>query len=355
MLSIKIQLKGINEVKKILIEENLFNKNYKIKTDENYGFIPIKSQSSIEKLEIKLNAAINNDLYKIDIEDIDFEPFKKEPKSISEQLKGKLSDEEIKDLKTSFDIIGDLVLLEIPENLEKYKKIIGKTTIDFTKTRSVFMKKSGIKGLTRTREIELISGEDNSKTTHKEHGIKLALDLKKVYFSPRLATERKRVEKEVEDGELILDMFTGVGSFPILIAKNKNVEIYGVDINEIAIDYFKDNIAINKLNGIVNPIYGDINNVAIDFTSKNLKFNRIIMNLPQTAYKFLDLAISLIKNNGIIHYYEFDNDYEIMIDRIKEIAINHNKKIEVLNKRKVKSKSPGIWHIGVDVKIINRK
>jgi tRNA (guanine37-N1)-methyltransferase len=353
MLSVKIPLKEINKVKKILTKENLMDKKYKIKTDEKYGFIPIKTQIKINELKIRLNETYN--LNEIAIENIDLEPFKKEPKNITEHLKGKLSNKEIKDLKTSFDIIGDLVLLEIPGSLEKHKKIIGKATIDFTGARSVFMKKSGIKGIRRTREIELIRGDNNSKTTHKEHGVKLALDIKKVYFSPRLATERKKIEEQVKDEELILDMFTGVGPFPILIAKNKKIKMYGVDINEIAIDYLKENIKINKLKGVVCPIHGDINDVAIEFHEKNLKFNRIIMNLPETAYKFLELAISLIEDNGIIHYYEFGNDYDLIVNKIKKIAIKHDKSIEILDKRKIKSTSPCMWHIGVDAKIINKK
>lgn len=343
MLSIKIPLKGINEIKNILIKENLMDKNYKIKTDEYYGYIPTKTQN-IEELNKKLKS---KKIFKLNIEDIDFEPFRKEPRSISEGLKDKLTNEEIKDLKTSFDIIGDLTLVEIPAKLEKHKLTIGKVVLDFTKTKSVFMKKSEIKGITRTREIELISGEDNSKTIHKEHGIKLALDIKNVYFSPRLATERKRVEEEVNEGELILDMFTGVGPYPILIAKNKNVEIWGVDINKIAIDYLKENININKLKGIIHPINNDINEVEF----KELKFNRVIMNLPQTAYNFLDLAFSLIEYNGVIHYYEIANSYESIINRIDKIAIKHDKKVEILNKRKVKSTSPCMWHIGIDLKI----
>ncbi|MDR2624166.1 MAG: class I SAM-dependent methyltransferase family protein [Methanobrevibacter sp.] len=352
MLSIKIPLKGINDVKKILIEENLMDKSYKIKTDKYNGFIPIKSQINIEELKIKLNEVGHDDLYRIAIEDVDLESFKKKPISMREQLKGNLTDKEIKDMKTSFDVIGDLVLLEIPENLEKHKKIIGKEVLKFTKTRSVFMKKSGIKGTIRTREIELIGGEDSSRTIHKEHGIKLALDLRRVYFSPRLATERKKVEKQASEDELILDMFTGVGPFPILMAKNKNIEVYGVDINEVAIDYLKENIKINKLNGVVHPIHGDINDVAVEFNEKNLRFDRIIMNLPETAYKFLDLAISLIKNDGTIHYYEFGDDYDSIVNRVENMAIKHDKNIEILDKRKVKSTGPRTWHIGVDVKIV---
>ena len=73
------------------------------------------------------------------------------------------------------------------------------------------------------------------------------LDVKKVYFSPRLATERKRVADLVSDGEEILDMFAGVGPFPFVIAKEKSVDITAVDINEVAIQYLNENIKINKV------------------------------------------------------------------------------------------------------------
>ena len=109
------------------------------------------------------------------------------------------------------------------------------------------MKKSAIKGTIRIRDLEFLAGTDDSITIHKEHGARLKLDVKEVYFSPRLATERIRVSNSVKDGEKILDMFCGIGPFPILIAKNHDVDITAVDINEAAIKYLNENIKLNKL------------------------------------------------------------------------------------------------------------
>ena len=217
------------------------------------------------------------------------------------------------------------------------------------------MKKSAIKGITRTREIKHVAGEEISETIHKEHGVRLKLDLKDVYFSPRLATERLRVAEQVHSNELILDMFAGVGPFPILIAKNKTVKIFAVDINPSAIEYMKENIYLNKLKGEIIPILGDINEVAKEsFGKKGLKFDRIIMNLPGTSFEFLDLAISLIKNNGILHYYEFSDGYSQATQRIEKIANDYGMISKVLASRKVKSSSPGTWHIVVDVKLVKK-
>ena len=180
----------------------------------------------------------------------------------------------------------------------------------------------------------------------------IKLDVKKVYFSPRLATERKRLAKQVKDGEIILDMFAGIGPFPILIAKEHEVDIYATDINKEAIKYMENNIEINKLKGKIRPILGDVNKIAEEkFIKENIRFDRIIMNLPGTAKDFLELAMTLVNNEGIIHYYEFSDGYESAIKRIEKIAKKQNKNFKILNTRKVKSSSPKEWHIVVDAQI----
>ncbi|MDL2246384.1 class I SAM-dependent methyltransferase family protein [Methanobrevibacter sp. OttesenSCG-928-K11] len=335
MKAVKIPLKELNNTKNKLMEYKNMNMNYKIKTDSEYGYIPINNENEIKNLEVV---------------DIELDKLNTYPKNFTEFLEDKLTENEIEDLKKSFDIIGDIVILEIPENLINHKIAIGKAALDFTKRKSVYMKKSAIKGQTRTRELELLSGIPQTVTTHKEHGLRLKLDVEKVYFSPRLATERKRIADEVTDGEKILDMFCGIGPFPIIIAKEKNVDIVAVDINEIAIEYLNKNIELNKLKGTISPITGDINNVVSDKLQTE-KFDRIIMNLPGTAYEFLDLAISLIKDNGIINYYEFSDSYGQGIERIQKAANKKNKKVEIKTTRKVKSSSPGMWHIAIDAKI----
>ena len=209
------------------------------------------------------------------------------------------------------------------------------------------MKKSAVHGTIRIRDLELIAGEDDPVTIHKEHGARLKLNVKEVYFSPRLATERKRVSDSVHDGENILDMFCGIGPFPIVIARNNDVNITGVDINENAIKYFEENIKLNKLENIL-AICGDVREVSTSFKTK---FDRIIMNLPGLAYDFLDVAMNLIEDNGTINYYEFSDGYEQGKKRLIDAALKENKNVEIINTRKVKSTSPGEWHVAIDAKI----
>ena len=330
MKCVKVPLKKLNDVRKELMEKELMRMDYRIKAERDYGYIPI-----------------NEDVEGYEIVDIDLEPLNTRPHNFAELLEGELTPEEIEELRTSFDTIGDVVILEIPDQLESKKKIIGKATLDFTKRKAIYMKKSAVHGTIRIRDLELIAGEDEPITIHKEHGARLKLNVKEVYFSPRLATERKRVSDSVNDGENILDMFCGIGPFPIVIAKNNDVNITGVDINDNAIKYFTENIRLNKVKN-VEAICADAREISKSFKSK---FDRIIMNLPGLAYDFLDVAMQLIEDDGIINYYEFSNGYEQGAKRLIDAALKENKNVEIINTRKVKSTSPGEWHVAIDAKI----
>ncbi|WP_407422523.1 class I SAM-dependent methyltransferase [Methanobrevibacter sp.] len=334
MKCVKVPLRQLNDTRIKLMENGLMNMEYRIKTDDEFGYIPIND--NIEGYEIVC-------MY--------LESMKKVPHNFSELLEDELSSEEIENLRTSFDTIGDIVILEIPDELLDKKQIIGDAALKFTKRKSIYMKKSAIKGTTRVRDLEFLSGIDDSVTIHKEHGARLKLDVREVYFSPRLATERKRVMESVEDGEKILDMFCGIGPFPIVIARNKNVDITAVDINESAIRYLDENIKLNKLKGSVKSYCGDVRKVSESF---NFKFDRIIMNLPGLAYTFLDVAFNLIDDSGIINYYEFSDSYEQGIERLESAASAIGKQVEIVNCRKVKSTSPGEWHVAIDGKVYDK-
>ena len=63
---------------------------------------------------------------------------KKVPHNFSELLKDELTDEEIENLRTSFDTIGDIVILEIPEDLQ------WKKTNDRGCCTKIYKKKSNL-------------------------------------------------------------------------------------------------------------------------------------------------------------------------------------------------------------------
>jgi tRNA (guanine37-N1)-methyltransferase len=338
MIGIKIPKNMANDVRKILLKHSLLNLDARIKRENDFVIIPLN-----EKPDQNIQKIIGQ---KGELIEATFEMQKRGPRSLKDYLKGKIDEETIDEIRGSFDIIGDVVILEIPDDLEKYNGLIGEAALKFTRRKAVFRKKSEIKGIIRTRELEHIAGEDISETIHHEFGCRLMLDIKKVYFSPRLATERKRVADSVKDGEIIVDMFAGVAPFPVLIARNHDVTVYAIDINPEAYKYTEENIELNKVQNKVIPLLGDVREV---LEGRNIKADRIIMNLPGSAYEFLDTAVKYIKSGGIIHYYEFSEGFEKPVERLKDAA--YPRKVEILDKRKVRSRSPGKWHMGIDARI----
>ena len=342
MIGLKVPKQNADKIRRMLLKSSAIDLDWKIKRHGEFVFIPLVEIPKAQLMDLIGEEVCCN----LELVETEFEAQRREPKSFTDYLKGKIDPEKMDEIKKSFDIIGDVVILEIPEDLEDERYLIGDAALKFTGRKAIFRKKSEIKGIIRTRELEHLAGEDSSETVHREFGCRFMLDMRKVYFSPRLATERRRIGDQVVDGETILDMFAGVAPFSIAIAKRHNVTIYAIDINEDAYYYMMRNVEINKLKGEVKPFLGDVEKV---LGYLNVEADRIIMNLPGTAWQFLPQAVKALKPGGTLHYYEFASDYDTPIERIIETA--YPRKVEVLGKRKVKSKSPGVWHMGIDARI----
>lgn len=336
MIGVRVPRKEANQVRLFLLEHNILNLKFKIKRSQDHVYLPLLEEAGNDFIKDK----------NLQLVETVFEENIKSPRSMEEYLKDQIPAEKLEDLKKSFDIIGEVVILEIPPELDEEKKAIAEAALKFTKRQAVYRKGSEVKGITRTRELEHLAGEDQSETIHQEFGTRIMLDVKKVYFSPRLATERKIITDQVQDGELVLDMFSGVGPFALSIARHHQAEIYAADINPEAINYLKRNIKLNKLQERIIPIQGDVKEV---LKNMDLKFDRIIMNLPGSAGEFLPVALEHLKAGGVLHYYQFSRNTDEPVDNIKKAA--KNRQMEILAKRKVKSTKPGEWHVAVDARI----
>ena len=206
--------------------------------------------------------------------------------------------EDIRDiLPNSFDCIGDLIIVKIEDELLPYKCQIGEALLKVNKNVRLVLMDGGVKGELRIRELEPIAGTGGTETRHRESGVTMITDPAKVYFNPRLATERMHVARRVKEGEIIIDMFAGVAPFGLVICKHARPgKIYSIDLNHDAYLFMKRNIELNRASRII-PMEGDASEAV-----KGLPMaDRVIMNLPQIAYRFLDVALSKTKKGGIVH------------------------------------------------------
>jgi tRNA (guanine37-N1)-methyltransferase len=224
------------------------------------------------------------------------------------------------------------------DEVRPYEEQIGRAIMTVQKAVKTVCVDEGVKEEYRTRQLRIVAGEDSTETVHKEYGMVFKIDVRKVFFSPRLATERDLVARQVRPGEIVIDMFAGIGPFSLMIAKTREPKVvYAIDTNPEAIRYMEENIALNKV-GSVTPILGD----AKDEVAKLEKADRIIMNLPHNARDFLPFAIDALKPGGVIHFYEImeDSDLESRFGSLADIAVRKGRVMKELARRKVKSYSP---------------
>lgn len=272
---------------------------------------------------------------------------------LKKALESILSPQESEELISAFDQIGDIIIVRIPESLLSKKKLIGETLLNEVKiVKSVFFQASPVEGDFRTRNLEILAGENRTQTEYKEFGCRFIVDVANAFFSPRLSTERERIANLVNDGETVVNMFAGVGMFSIMAAKKKRCTVYSLDINPVASKLCEKNIVLNKLLGNVISINGETSKI-IEEQLEN-KSDRTLMLLPEKSDEFLKSAIQTTKNGGMIHYYS-----HIHADKKSDAGRLSEKhyldvtpvKSEILNSKIVRPVGPRYYQTVVDVKI----
>ena len=255
----------------------------------------------------------------------------------------------------AFDIIGDIAIVEIPKNTKEKEKAIAARILSQQKNiRAVYKRIGGHEGKLRLQKLKHMLGEKGTVTVHKENSVSLKLDIAKAYFSPRQATERKRVFLQIKKPETVLVMFSGVGPFAVSIAKNTPAKaVYGVELNKTAHRYALENAKINKVDAKTTFLCGDVRRIVPKI---NRKFDRIVMPLPKGAESFLDVAFAAAKKGSVIHFYDFEKEDDIPEKSVAKVAaasVGVKKKIRILSVVKCGQLAPRAYRVCVDFKVFN--
>jgi len=270
-----------------------------------------------------------------------------------------LPPDELVHVYNSYDILGDIAILRLTDTTRKHSQIIAEAIMNIHKNvKTVLAQTSPVCGDFRLRKLEYIAGENKTTTVHKESGCLFSVNVGECYFSPRLFYERMRIAKQVRKGEVIVNMFAGVGCFSIVIAKHSNAEkVYSIDINPAAVQNMQENVRLNGVYGKVMPILGDAKEV-IEKTLRHVA-DRVLMPLPEKAFQYLPYALLALKNvGGWIHYYDFEHAKKSE-DPIVKVKLKLAEKFESLGVpfeipfgRIIRTTGPNWYQIVLDIKIL---
>lgn len=345
--ALQVALKDANKAKKFLLEHDLIDHKRIPEKDDSVLLFPIKKEFK-EKTSF-LYTIVHADLEK-----------KKEQKSFKTVIKNQLSDEERERLKTSYDVVGDIAILEIDDDLRKKEKIIAESLLETNQQINVVLRKQGAHfGIFRTQKMKHLAGEKRTETVHKENNILLKLDVEDVYFSTRQSTERKRIAQLVQEKEHVLVLFSGCAPFPCVIAKNAEPKyVCGVEINPTAHKYALENIKLNKFSNVylINEDAKKTEKILKGFKDVpdfDVHFDRIVMPHPTSDISFLPEALFFAKKGTIIHFYTFSHEDEIsnVHEKIKTVCMKHLLNVTILDTVRCGQHSPHTYRICVDFKV----
>lgn len=335
MLTIKVPLKDAAKVKEDLQKRGLLLQGYKLAKDADFLYFPIAASFETPYT----------------LEERDLKPYATQPTTLKDALQGKLPVDVLERLKTAYDQVGDIAILEIDDTFRQYDQLIGETLLATNKLLTTALAKdTGHEGTFRTQKMRLLAGKDKRDAWHKENGVRLHINVEEVYYSSRLSTERKRVMQLVKPGERVLVMFSGAGPYTCVIAKNTEAkEVVGVEINPEGHKLAEENIKKNKLTNAT-TYCGDVRDVVPGLVVKTGLFDRIFMPLPKSAETFLDVALAAAAPGATIHFYAFlHEDVHLQAhDWIKEACAQAGKPCTILKTVKCGQQAPGVFRWCVD-------
>jgi tRNA (guanine37-N1)-methyltransferase len=349
-LSLKVGRKHAEEFRRAMIRNCVYDQSRKILAEGEAVFIPILRPPAPEEL-------VGLEAISFDLSYFKLKAIEDRPKDLQETLRSKIPHQFFSAIPKSYDLVGDIVLLEfLPAELAPYKREIGDALLHLNPSAKTALLKTGkVEGEYRVPQLEVIAGENKFETVHLEYGVSLKIDLSKAYFSPRLGFERYRVSASVSEGETVVDMFAGVGPFSILIASKTKAKVFAIDINPDAVRLLQENIRINRLQGDVFPQCNDVRKAAVHMGGIA---DHVIMNLPGTSLEFLDAAGEMLKREGgIIHIYIFTPEEPLKYAEksFREVADKLFGQYEILSIRVVKAVAPRRWQVALDVRARKRQ
>lgn len=330
MKAVKVRKEKAEEIRKWLEKEGCKDKKRRIRAEGDFVLIPVVDEFNIE-----------GDYEIVD----DINPVFKTTKNFREIL------EEIAGFYpkyADFKIYGKIGVLKLPESVQAYSKKIAIELMKYHRLDAVWLER-GKEGMLRKPRMELLAG-NCSIAEVKEYGWVYRFDVTKVMFSQGNKYEKLRIANLVKEGEIVVDMFAGIGYFTIPIGKlSKAHKIYSFEINPDSYEFLLENLRLNRIKNAV-PVLGD----SMKTVPENFA-DRIVMGHIK-CHEFLPTAIGALRDEGWIHYHEATPErvLERPVERVRKYAEVCGARVLDLKLRKVKNYSPGVYHVVVDARIVKK-
>ncbi len=274
------------------------------------------------------------------------------------------TDAELADVPGSWAVIGSVILVAVGDAARPSE--VGETLLTMHGSADTVLARQGIDGPHREPSVEVIAGEGDTETVHREHGTTYAMDLAEVMFSPGNKAERARMGDVVggagrstdrrPGGERVLDMFAGIGYFTLPMAR-AGARVTAVERNPTAFEYLVENVVHNGVQDRVETYRADCRDVVAGGLAADgaepFAFDRVVMGYYD-ATEYLDSGLAAVAPAGVLHVHAATPEALVPdrpAGRIREAAARVDRSVEILDTRDVKGYSEGVRHVVVDVRV----
>lgn len=278
--------------------------------------------------------------------------FYKRTPGLCEILEGEVTPQELSRLPRGWYILGEIIIIKISPEIEHLKGRIGEALLSIYPRCTTVLCDRGIEGQFRQPVREVIAGSD-TVALHRENGVIFRLDASRIMFSQGNLLERMRMGRFGRD-EFVVDMFAGIGYFTLPMAvHSRPKKVVAIELNPLAFGYLQENVRINRVEDIVEPVLGDCREICREMALDN-KADRVVMGYVGTTDRYLKTGIEALRPGGILHYHQTVPSWLYPAAAVKDVteaSEASGRRAEILRCARVKKYSPGVLHAVVDARI----
>lgn len=251
-------------------------------------------------------------------------------------------------LPARWEQFGTVVILRLPPALEEHRMELGKTYAEALKASAVLADRGGIQGPFREPVLEPLWGTE-TVTLHKENGVLFRFDAAALMFSSGNLQERLRMARLPCAGETVIDLFAGIGQLSLPIAVHgRPKQVVACELNPQAVGFLRENILLNRVEDRMAVYAGDNRDLPLRGVA-----HRVLLGYLRGTAAYLPKAFELLRpDGGMLHYHETCPEALVSSRPWEAIqAAAGGRSVELVQLRRVKSYSPGIVHIVLDVRV----
>ncbi len=243
--------------------------------------------------------------------------------------------------------VGEVIILRLPSALKLFRYKIAQAFALGLRASTVVQEVGAVTGVERVPCIEILYG-DSTVTVHRENGVRFHLDVAKVMFSSGNVAERTHMARVGRPGEMVVDLFAGIGYFTLPLAVHGGARVVACEINPQAVEFLRGNVRLNHVEERVAVLAGDCRRVA----PRGLA-DRVILGYLWEGPRFLPTALLALRGTGVLHFHALERRTwpGEPWAQVAAAAAALGRRVHLIQRRRVKSYAPGVEHVVLDVAV----